>query len=103
MACTKEYKDFIVDQMDLLDDVVCRSMMGGYLFYFEQKLFGGLYDDRLLVKIVPSNQKYQLEKQAPYQGAKEMYFVENVDDKEFLRDLILDTCKDLTPKVKKED
>lgn len=55
MATSEEYKDFILEQLDLLDNINCRAMMGEYLLYYNNILFGGIYDNRLLVKIVDSN------------------------------------------------
>lgn len=98
MATNKDYRDFILEQLDLLEPITCRPMMGEYLLYYDGILFGGIYDDRLLVKRVEHNQKYKLEEQIPYQGAKPMYFIDNLDDKEFLREVILETCKDLPRK-----
>ena len=94
MATTKDYRDFILEQLNLLDNITCKSMMGEYLLYYKGLLFGGIYDDRLLVKIVDSNKKYNMEKSIPYESAKPMYLVD-VDNQEVLRDIILDTCKDL--------
>ena len=58
MATTKEYKDFVLEQLNLLDNINCKPMMGEYLLYYNGILFGGIYDDRLLVKIVDNNKKY---------------------------------------------
>ena len=52
MATTKEYRDFILEQLKLLDNITCKPMMGEYLLYYKDVLFGGIYDDRLLVKII---------------------------------------------------
>ena len=95
MATTKNYRDFLLEQMNLLQNIVCRPMMGEYLLYYNNVLFGGIYDDRLLVKIVEKNKKYAMQESIPYAGAKPMYLIEDVDNKELLRDIILDTCKDL--------
>ena len=95
MATTKDYRDFILEQLSLLDNISCKSMMGEYLLYYNGILFGGIYDDRLLVKIVDSNKKYNMNEAIPYNGAKPMYFVDNVDNKEIIRDIVLDTCKGL--------
>ena len=57
MATTKNYRDFLLEQMNLLENIVCRPMMGEYLLYYNNVLFGGIYDDRLLVKIVEKNKK----------------------------------------------
>ena len=95
MATTKDYRDFILEQLNLLDNITCKSMMGEYLLYYNGILFGGIYDDRLLVKIVDSNKKYNMQESIPCESAKPMYLVDDVDNQELLRDIILDTCKDI--------
>jgi TfoX/Sxy family transcriptional regulator of competence genes len=95
MATTKDYRDFILEQLNILDNITCKSMMGEYLLYYNGLLFGGIYDDRLLVKIVDSNKKYNMQESIPYESAKPMYLVNDVDNQEVLRDIVLDTCKDL--------
>lgn len=95
MATAKEYKDFILEQLGLLENIICKSMMGEYLLYYNGILFGGIYDDRLLVKIVDSNKKYNMKESIPYKSAKPMYLVSNVDNQEILKNIVLDTCKDL--------
>ena len=95
MATTKDYRDFILEQLNLLDNITCKSMMGEYLLYYNGILFGGIYDDRLLVKIVDNNKKYNMQESIPYESAKPMYLVDDVDNGEVLRDIVLDTCKDL--------
>ena len=95
MATTRDYRDFILEQLNLLDNITCKSMMGEYLLYYNGIIFGGIYDDRLLVKIVDSNKKYNMQESIPYENAKPMYLVEDVDNRETLRDIVLDTCKDL--------
>lgn len=69
--------------------------MGEYLLYYNGLLFGGIYDDRLLVKIVDSNKKYNMQESISYESAKPMYLVDDVDNQELLRSIVLDTCKDL--------
>ena len=95
MATTKDYRDFILEQLNLLDNITCKSMMGEYLLYYNGLLFGGIYDDRLLVKIVDSNKKYNMQESIPYESAKPMYLVDDVDNQELLRSIVLDICKDL--------
>ena len=95
MATTKEYRDFILEQLSLLDSITCKPMMGEYLLYYNGLLFGGIYDDRLLVKIVDSNKKYNMQESIPYENAKPMYLVDDVDNQETIRDIVLDTCKGL--------
>jgi TfoX/Sxy family transcriptional regulator of competence genes len=95
MATTKAYRDFILEQLNILDNITCKSMMGEYLLYYNGLLFGGIYDDRLLVKIVDSNKKYNMQKSIPYESAKPMYLVDDVDNQETIRDIVLDTCKGL--------
>ena len=95
MATTKDYRHFILEQLNLLDNITCKSMMGEYLLYYNGLLFGGIYDDRLLVKIVDDNKKYNMQESIPYESAKSMYLVDDVDNQEVLRDIVLDTYKDL--------
>lgn len=101
MATSKEYKDFILEQLNLLDNITFRAMMGEFLLYYNGVLFGGIYDNRLLIKIVDNNKKYGMQEQLPYDGAKPMYFVDELDDKEFLKEIIIETCKDLSKKLNK--
>ena len=95
MASSKEYRDYIIEELNLLDDITYKPMMGEYLLYYKGILFGGIYDDRLLVKITDSNKKYNMKESIPYIGAKPMYLVSDVDNKELLKDIIIDTYKDL--------
>ena len=98
MATTKDYRDFVLEQLNLLDNITCKSMMGEYLLYYNNILFGGIYDDRLLVKIVDSNKKYNMKESIPYDGAKPMYLVDDIDNQGALKEIILDTCNDLSIK-----
>ena len=93
MATTKEYRDYVLENIEL-DNITYKPMMGEYLLYYNNILFGGIYDDRLLVKKVDSNKKYNMEESIPYESAKPMYLVD-VDNKELLKEIILDTYKDL--------
>ena len=92
MSSSKEYKDYILEQ---LNNVTCKPMMGEYLLYYNGLLIGGIYDDRLLVKIVDGNRKYNMSKSIPYESAKSMYFVDNIDNKDLLKEIVLDTYNDL--------
>lgn len=100
MATTKEYKDYILDKLSILEMIKCRPMMGEYLLYYNDILFGGIYDNRLLIKIVDSNKKYNLENAIPYDGAKLMYMIENLEDSDLLKEIIIETVKDLPSKKK---
>jgi len=95
MATSKEYKDFILEQLDLLDNITYKAMMGEFLLYYNNVLFGGIYDNRLLVKIVDTNKKYNMQEQIPYESAKPMYLVDDVDNKELLKEIVIETCKSL--------
>ncbi len=95
MASTKEYRDYVLEQLNLLGDISYKPMMGEYLLYYQDILFGGIYDDRLLIKKVESNKKYELSEEIPYSGAKSMYQIENIEDQNKIKQIILDTCKDL--------
>ena len=98
MASTKEYRDYILDNLNLLDNITYKPMMGEYLLYYNGLLFGGIYDDRLLVKKVNDNSKYSMEEVVPYKGAKPMYLVSEVDDCELLKEIVLDTYNGLNNK-----
>ena len=95
MSSTKEYRDFIMEQLSELDKVTYKSMMGEYLLYYNGLLFGGIYDDRLLVKKVDTNEEYEMQESIPYKGAKPMYLVDDVDNQDTLKDIVLDTCRGL--------
>ena len=105
MASSKEYLDFILDQLSELEDISYRAMMGEYILYYKGKIVGGIYDDRLLVKPVKSaiaympNAGYEL----PYDGAKEMLLVDDVDSKDFLTGLFKTMFDELpAPKPKRK-
>ena len=104
MASHKEYLDFILEQISELEEITYRAMMGEYIIYYRGKIVGGIYDDRLLVKPVKSaislmpDANYEL----PYEGAKEMLLVEDVDQKEFLTGLFRAMYEELpAPKKRK--
>ena len=104
MASSKDYLDFILEQLSELDDISYRAMMGEYVIYYRGKVVGGIYDDRFLVKPVKSAVKMMPETglELPYKGAKEMLLVDNVENKEFLRNLLEAMYEELpTPKKKK--
>ena len=90
MASSKGYLDFVLEQLSDLNEITCRAMMGEYILYYRGKIFGGIYDDRLLVK--PTRSSLSLmpdaQKELPYEGAKEMLLVDDVENKDFLTDLV---------------
>lgn len=95
MSSTKEYRDYILEQLANVPDVSCRPMMGEFLLYSAGVLFGGIYDDRLLVKITPTNAKYGMREELPYDGARPMYLVDDIDDREAVAKIIQATLKGL--------
>ena len=86
MASGKDYLTFILDQLSDLDGITYRAMMGEYILYCHGRIVGGIYDDRLLVKPTPSAVRMMPDaaRELPYEGAKEMLLVDNVEDREFL-------------------
>ena len=90
MASGKEYLDFVLDQLSDLDEISYRPMMGEYVLYYRGKIIGGIYDDRFLVKPTPSARAMmpQAETELPYEGAKEMLLVDNLESREFLAALM---------------
>ena len=104
MASSKEYLNFILEQLDDLANIKYRAMMGEYILYYNDKIVGGIYDDRLLVKPVKSALDYvsNIEYDLPYSGAKEMLLITEVDDKEYLIGLFMTMLAELPArKVKK--
>ena len=103
MASTKEYLDFVLEQLAGLDEISSRAMMGEYILYYRGKIFGGIYDNRLLVKPVPMALRLMpdAEMELPYDGAKEMILVDNVDDRQFLYELVESMWEELPEKKKK--
>ena len=104
MPSSKEYLEFILEQLSELEEITYRAMMGEYILYYRGKIVGGIYDDRLLVKPVKSaislmpDATYEL----PYEKAKEMLLVDDVDSKEFLKKLFDAMYNELpAPKKKK--
>ncbi len=89
MASSKEYLEFVLEQLSLLDDITYKAMMGEFIIYYRGRIAGGIYDDRFLVKPVKSAVAMmpEAEVELPYEGAKEMLLVDDIDNKEFLRDL----------------
>lgn len=105
MASSKEYLDFILEQLSELEDVSYRGMMGEYIIYYGGKIVGGIYDDRFLVKPTKSAlaKMPEAELELPYEGAKEMLLVDDVENKEFLQELLEAMYDELpTPKKKKK-
>ncbi|MBO4358858.1 MAG: TfoX/Sxy family protein [Erysipelotrichaceae bacterium] len=90
MASSESYLDYILEQLSRLDDVSWRPMMGEYIIYYRGKIIGGIYDDRFLVKPVEAAKEMMPDArmELPYEGAKEMLLVENLDDSFFLESLI---------------
>ena len=104
MASSKEYLDFVLEQLSELDDISYKAMMGEFVIYYRGKIVGGVYDDRFLVKPVKAAKDMmpEAELELPYEGAKEMILVDNVENKEFLRDLLEAMYGELpAPKKKK--
>ncbi|MCR5566527.1 MAG: TfoX/Sxy family protein [Clostridiales bacterium] len=103
MASSKEYLDFILEQLSGLENVTWKAMMGEYILYWRGKIVGGIYDDRFLVK--PTRSALAMmpdaDRELPYEGAKEMLLVDNVDSREFLTGL-LEAMYDELPAPKKK-
>ena len=100
MASTQEYLNFILEQLSKLSDISYRMMMGEYILYYRGKVFGGIYDNRFLVKITKSSSALlpNASKELPYEGAKEMLLVDEVEDKDFLSKLIKSMSEELPKK-----
>ena len=104
MASSKEYLDFVLEQLSLCEDVSYKAMMGEYIIYCRDKVVGGIYDDRFLVKPTKSarNMMPDATFELPYSGAKEMLLVNRVEDREFLKALLEKMIDELPEKKKKK-
>ena len=103
MPSSKNYLEFILEQLSGLSDITFRQMMGEYIIYYRDKIVGGIYDNRFLVKPVKSARAKMPDAplQLPYEGAKEMLLVDNVDNRDFLTELV-SVMFDELPEVKKK-
>ena len=103
MASNRKYLEFILDQLSYLDDIRYVPMMGEYILYYQDRIFGGIYDDRFLVKITKTSKELMpnADEDIPYDGAKPMLLVDNVDDREFLKELIDSMWSELPEKKRK--
>ena len=103
MASSQSYLNFILDQLAGLEGISFRGMMGEYILYVRGRIFGGIYDDRLLVKPVPAALALlpDAPRELPYPGAKEMLLVENVEDPAFLESLVTAMADQLPPPRKR--
>ena len=105
MASNKEYLAYILEQLSELEDIRYRAMMGEYILYYREKVVGGIYDDRFLIKNVKSARESMPDAslERPYEGAKEMLLMENVEDQQYLTDLFKAIYDELAaPKPKKK-
>ena len=89
MASSKEYLEYVLDQLSELDDITYKAMMGEYIIYYRGKIVGGIYDDRFLVKDIKaaSDMMPEAELELPYEGAKKMLLVDEIDNRDFLKEL----------------
>lgn len=104
MASSKEFLEYILEQLSEVEEITYRAMMGEYIIYYKGRIADGIYDDRLLIKPVKSAIDYvsDIRYEVPYEGAKKMILIEEVDNKEYLTELFKAIYDDLpTPKKKK--
>ncbi|MBP5312076.1 MAG: TfoX/Sxy family protein [Clostridia bacterium] len=100
MASTKDYLEFVLDKLSPLPGITYRPMMGEFIIYYKGKIVGGIYDDRFLVKPTKSALKLMPDapRELPYEGAKEMLLVEDIDNGEFVCGLIKAMYEELPAK-----
>ena len=104
MASGKEYLDYVLEQLSDLEGITYRPMMGEFILYCNGRIFGGIYDDRLLVKITKASRRLMPDapEQLPYEGSKPMLLVEDIDDRALLTELVNAMFGELpAPKKKK--
>jgi len=90
MASSKEYLEYVLEQLSELDEITYKAMMGEYIIYYRGKIVGGIYDDRFLVKNIKaaSDMMPEAELELPYEGAKKMLLVDEIDNRDFVRNLL---------------
>lgn len=104
MSSSKEYLEYILEQLSDLDDITYRAMMGEYIIYYRGKIVGGIYDDRFLVKPVKTaiEMMPDADMELPYEGAKEMILIEDVENRDFLKELLESMYEELPAPKKRE-
>ena len=103
MASSKEYLEYLLDQLSSLTEITYKAMMGEYILYYRGRIVGGIYDDRFLVKPTAAARRLMpdAQRELPYAGAKEMLLVERIDDRELLRELLDSMVGELPPPKRK--
>ena len=104
MASSREYLEYILNQLSGLEEITYRAMMGEYIIYYRGKIVGGIYDDRFLIKPVKAAREMMpnATSELPYEGAKEMLLIDDVENREFLGELLEAMYKELpAPKKNK--
>ena len=104
MASSKEYMDYVLEQLSEMEGITYRPMMGEYIIYYQGRIIGGIYDDRFLIKPVKSAKALMPDAplELPYEGAKEMLLVEDIDNKDFLQKLLNAMLPELPAPKKKQ-
>lgn len=92
---TSEYRDYVMEKLESVGGISCKPMMGDYVLYYKNQQVGGIYEDNLLIKIVATNRKYGLFEQKPYANAKPMFLIEDLEDKDYLKEIITATIRGL--------
>ena len=95
MASNQEYLDYVLDLLRKVDGITYKKMMGEYLLYKDNMIFGGIYDNRFLVKITPTSIAYGFKEEIPYPTGRPMLLVDN-EDPNVMEELVLGIVNDLT-------
>ena len=95
MSSSVNYLNFILEQLRDIENLTFKKMMGEYLLYVDGIIIGGIYDDRVLIKKTKSNEEYKLSEELPYEGAKTMWLIDNVDDKDIFEKQVMNVYRDL--------
>ena len=103
MASSKEYLEYVLEQLGGLEEISFRAMMGEYILYYKGKIFGGIYDNRFLINPVKSAERLMpnAPHEIPYEGAKEMLLVDDLEDRDFL-DFLINSMYDELPEPKRK-
>ncbi|MBR2285986.1 MAG: TfoX/Sxy family protein [Alphaproteobacteria bacterium] len=103
MASSKDFLDFVLEQLSALPDIDCRAMMGEYIIYFRGRIIGGIYDNRFLVKPTANAKKIipNAPMEIPYSGGKPMLMVTDIENRKLLEKLFIAMYPELPDKKQK--
>lgn len=104
MSKNNELADYVMEQLSDLGEIRNIPMMGGYIFYYRERIFGGIYESGFMVKVTEAGKKYMPDSvpEPPYEGAKPMLPVTILEDKEMLQKMVEEMYPELPERIPKK-